>query len=231
VPPGFLATEAPAFSLYGDGTLIYRDPAGPIPTPILGVSAGVEFRAATLTEADVQALLEDALDRGGLGEAQAVYVLPVADAPTTTFTVVADKHRIEVSVNGLGLASPNASDAPAVTALAALRDRLLAVGPTLPGSQPWTPERYRGYLLDATAGSGDAIPWPWPTFSPSTWTNVPDEGASLAFPTRILTRADVEALGLGPLAGGATGVRVIYPPSGGKLYGINLRPLLPDETT
>jgi hypothetical protein len=230
VPPGFLATEAPAFSLFGDGTIIYREQGGPLPTPANGVAQGAAFRMAKLDEARVQALLADALDVGGLRTAQATYTLPVADAPTTTFTLSADGHRVVVSVNGLGLVAPAATDAAAIDALAGLRDRLLAYGAGLSGSQPWEADRYRAYLLDGITGT-TAIRWPWHDVSPSTWTNVSDGDASLAFPTRILTRAEVEALGLGPLAGGAMGIVVVYPPAGGKLYGVSLRPLLPDETS
>jgi hypothetical protein len=45
-----------------------------------------------------------------------------------------------------------------------------------------------------------------------------------------MTSAEVSALGLGPLGGGATGIVVRFgDAAGGTLYQVGLRPLLPDE--
>lgn len=230
VPPGFIVTEAPAFSLYGDGTLIYRDLVSPLPSPVNGVAQGAPFRTVKLSESAVHALLTDALVTGGLQTAEAQYVLPIADAPTTSFTIDANGVSKQVDVNGLGLVQPSTTDAAALNALAALRDRLLAYGPTVSGSQPWQPVQYRAYLLDVSETSTVPIAWPWSTFTPATWTNVSDESSSLPYPTRRMSREDVQALGLGPLAGGATGIVVSFSASNPTLYGVSLRPLLPDET-
>jgi hypothetical protein len=229
VPPGFLATEAPFFSLYGDGHLIARV-AAPLPTPMGNVYLGAPFQIAKLTEGQVQALLLDALDNGGLRTARAQYELPVADAPSTVFTIDAGGVRKQVAVNGLGIVSPPGADAAAITALADLSTRLRAYAAALPAADPWVAERYRGWLLDAV-GDGTPIQWPWSGFTPDDWTNVTDTSASFPFPTRLLSRAEVEALRLGPLAGGAAGIVVAWPNAGGKFYGVSLRPLLPDETS
>ena len=227
VPPGYLATEAPAFSLYGDGTVVFRDTAGPLPTPQDGIARGRPFEQVRLSEVQVQALLASALDVGGLRTAREQYVLPVADAPTTTFTVVADGLSRQVSVNGLGIVPDTAggADRLALLALAALRDRLLSFGATATGATAWEAERYRGSLLEATSGAGR--PWPW-TFTPDTFTNVSDTD-SLPWPTRILSRAEVAALAIPDLAGGAMGILLRSPTAGGPLLSLNLRPLLPDE--
>lgn len=233
VPPGFFVTEAPGFSLYGDGTLIYRDPNPVLPSPIPGITQGPPLQSAALSESQVQAVLADALDTGGLRTAKPQYDLPVADAPSTIFSFNAGGVHGQVTVNGLGLATPtNDADAAVLTKLAALRDRLLGFGSTISAAHPWLSDRYRAYLLDVagTAAQATPIAWPWMSVSPSTWTNVSDGDASLAYPTRLMTGAEINALGLGPLGGGATGIVVRFGGAGGKLYGVSLRPLLPDET-
>lgn len=228
VPPGYLATEAPAFSLYGDGTVIFRDATAPVPTSLDGIARGVPFAAVRLSETAVQALLASALDVGGLRTAREQYTLPVADAPTTTFTIVADGISKHVSVNGLGIVtdSSTGTDRAQLLALATLRDRLMSFGSTVTGATPWLAERYRGTLLEATTGTGR--PWPWTTFTPDTFTNVSDT-SSLPWPTRILSRTEVAALGIPDLDGGAMGILLRSPSAGSTLLSLNLRPLLPDE--
>src|SRR6185369_6780562 len=79
VAPGFLATEGPAFSLYGDGTAIFRDQTAVPPQNIGNVIPGVPYQIVRLTEEQVQALLEFSIGPGGLAVARAHYDLPVAD--------------------------------------------------------------------------------------------------------------------------------------------------------
>jgi len=229
VAPGYLATEAPAFSLYGDGTLIFRDPGSPTPSPIGVVTPLTPFLTAKLTEDQVQALLADALDEGGLRTALAQYTLPVADAPTTTFTVAADAVERQVSVNGLGIVAPVGADGPILARLAALRERLLRYGSTLSGTEVWAPGRYRGILMEATI-LGAGTPWPWPSFSPNEFVQSSDLGTP-PFPIRTLTPTDVAALGFGALPGGAQGITLISPLPAGTIYSFSLRPLLPDEAS
>ncbi|HEX7951117.1 MAG TPA: hypothetical protein VF494_12260 [Candidatus Limnocylindrales bacterium] len=228
VPPGYLATEAPAFSLYGDGTAIFRDTAAPLPTSLDGIARGRPFQQVRLSEPAIRALLASALDVGGLRTAREQYTLPVADAPTTTFTIVADGINKQVSVNGLGIVPDTAArtDRGQLLALATLRDQLLAFGTTATGASTWLAERYRGSLLEAT--SGTARPWPWTTLTPETFANVPDTG-SRPWPTRTMSRAEVAALNIPDLGGGAMGILLQSPAAGGPLLSLNLRPLLPDE--
>lgn len=230
VPPGYLATEAPALSLYGDGTVLFRDTTGPLPSSLDGIARGRAFEQVRLSEPEVQALLASALDVGGLRTARDQYVLPVADAPTTTFTIVADGLSKQVSVNGLGIVPDTASgtDRVQLLALATLRDQLLGFGTeaTAAGATAWVAERYRGSLVEATTGTGR--PWPWTTFTPDTFTNVSGTD-SLPWPTRTLSRPEVGALGIPDLDGGAMGILLRSPGAGSPLLSLNLRPLLPDE--
>src|SRR4249919_1530511 len=57
VMPGFLASQAPIFTLYGDGTIIFRNPAVVGPPPIGTVFRQAGFRTAQLSEEQIQATL------------------------------------------------------------------------------------------------------------------------------------------------------------------------------
>lgn len=233
VAPSFLVTEAPAFSLYGDGTVIFRDPTTSLPAASDEVIRSIPFQAVRLTEDEVQALLAFALGPGGLGIARTQYQLPVADAPTTTFSVAAGGVVKSVSVNGLGLGAEGGADAAVLQALANLRARLMSFGTSVRGETPWRPDRYRGILMEVVGGGdqpGRRIAWPWTGIRPSDFVQPAGQNAS-SWPTRALSPADVAALGLDGLEGGAQGILLERPagvPSG-MPYELALRPLLPDE--
>jgi hypothetical protein len=229
VAPGFLATEGPTFSLYGDGTAIFRNPRDANPVPDSTASAlfrGVPYQIAHLSEAQVQAALAYALDPGGLRDAADHYDRPIADAPTTVFTIDAGGVKKAVSINGLGIDVANGADAAILAKLTALATKLQAYGSEVADEQPWSPDRYRGILSEDAFGS--PIPWPWPAISPTDF--VRHTGANAPpFPIRTMTPADVARLGITGVEGGLQGVS-LNGPSGGKVYSFRLRPLLPDES-
>ena len=228
VAPGFIATEAPTFSLYGDGTAIFRNPsdAGPVPdssaSPLI---RGVPYQIAHLSEARVQVLLAFALASGGLREAADHYDRPIADAPTTVFTIDAGGVQKAVSINGLGIDVANGQDAAVLAKLTALATRLTGYGSEVVDEQPWSPDRYRGILTDETDGS--PIPWPWPAILPTDFVRNAGQNAP-PFPIRTMTPAEVARLPITDVEGGLQGV-FLKAPSGGKVYSFRLRPLLPDE--
>ena len=65
VAPSFLATRVPIFTLYGDGTIIFRNPMKEGPPPVGDIFRFGPFRTARLTEDQVQATLLRAIDEGG----------------------------------------------------------------------------------------------------------------------------------------------------------------------
>ena len=73
VMASYRATEAPIFTLYGDGTIIFRNPVTDPLEPIGPVIPLHPFRTATLTESQVQDLLAYVLGEGGLGIARPEY--------------------------------------------------------------------------------------------------------------------------------------------------------------
>src|SRR3954464_9798964 len=58
VMPSFLASQAPIFTLYGDGTVIFRNLAKEGPPPIGNVFRQAAFRTAHLSEEQIQETLE-----------------------------------------------------------------------------------------------------------------------------------------------------------------------------
>jgi hypothetical protein len=224
VGPGALVTHGPGFSLYGDGTTIFRDPAAIPPEPVGGLAAGGPYQIVRLNEEQIQSLLQFAIGPGGLGVARATYQLPVADAPTAVFTLVAAGTTKTVSVNGLGLGAQAGPDSIVLGQLEALRTRLAAFGNDVAGEGPWSPDRYRCLLIDESFNP--PMPWPWPDIKPSDF--VVHNGANdPRFPIRTMSPAEVSALGVGDVKGGEQGLSLKAPD--GKTYGFSLRPLLPDE--
>ncbi len=224
VPLGFLAGQAPTFTLYGDGTIIFRDVTAVFPPADDAVQRQLPYRIARLSEDQVQELLAFAIGPGALGIARAAYDPGnVADAPTAIFTLTAGGLSKTVSVVALGFDNPQSPDAPILKALARVGERLRAFD--APGAQVWTPDRYRGVLTEDAFGEPRA--WPWPDIAPADF-------RPLQLPTgqtwiaRTMTGAEVAVLALDDIEGGFLNL-VLSGPGDGKTYSLTLRPLLPDE--
>jgi hypothetical protein len=162
--------------------------------------------------------------------------MQVADAPTAVFTLSADGRQKRVSVYALGMAiddpaNPN-PDAAILAAMAALGERLrnfdqeIAKGNATDVGH-YAPTRFRASLLEGGPG-GDGVPhpWPWPTFGPDAFL-VPDLSTGIGLPSKVLSGLEVSLLGLESPEGGVSGISLAAP--NGKVYGLGLRPLLPDE--
>jgi hypothetical protein len=238
VMPTFAMIQVPHFSLYGDGTVIYRPASAPWPETKLGEPMRFPpLQVATMTEEQVQALLRDALGDGGLGIARERYENnQVADASTAVFTVNADGRQRRVSAYALGLliddpANPN-PDAAILKAMAGFAERLrnfdqeLAKGNGTAAGL-YFPTRFRASLLEGGLG-GDAVPrpWPWPTFGPEGFATV-DQGDGFGFPSRAISGLEMSLLGIEKPEGGVSGISLRAP--NGTVYGLGIRPLLPDE--
>jgi hypothetical protein len=238
VMPTFAMIQVPYFSLYGDGTVIYRAASEPFPETKAGDPMRFPpLRVATMTEAQVQALLVDALGPAGLGVARPTYQnMQVADAPTAVFTLNADGREKRVSVYALGIAvddpgNPN-PDAAILTAMAGFAERLrnfdqeVAKGSATDAGL-YEPARYRASLLEGGPGAeGAPIAWPWPAFGPEDFT-VADPASGFGLPSKVLGEAEMAQLGIEDVEGGVSGVSVSGPD--GTVYGLGVRPLLPDE--
>jgi hypothetical protein len=222
-PVEFTATSAPSFTLYGDGTVVFRDAAAIAPESNDNVSRGVPFLIANIGEDGIQALLEEGLGRGGLAIARGPYMGLGADIPTTTFTVFAGGEKKDVSVVGL---SPemHPQNVAIVTQLSAFAERLGKFANQVAGEQPYVPAAFRGTLIKVDQPFGPVIEWPWASITPADFKGDPNA----FFLTRILSAAEMDELGIDGIAGGLTGVSLR---SKDAVYTLSVRPLLPDEAS
>jgi hypothetical protein len=238
VMPTFAMIQVPYFSLYGDGTVIYRPASALWPEQKPGEPMRFPpLQVATMTEEQVQALLRDALGDGGLGVARERYENnQVADAPTAVFTVNADGRQRRVSVYALGLAiddpaNPN-PDAAILGAMAAFAERLRNFDQEIAKGNGTTagfyaPSRFRASILEGgPGGDGPTRPWPWPAFGPEAFTTV-DQASGFGFPSRAISGLELSLLGVKSPEGGISGISLLAP--NGTVYGLGIRPLLPDE--
>lgn len=221
VPMDFFATNAPSFTLYGDGTVVFRDPTISPPDPGDGLNRPVPFQTIRLDEEGIQALLADAIGRGGLGIAAGPYMGLGADLPTTIFTITADGRTKVVRVTPL---SPDMhpQNAAIVAALAAFAERLDGFGGSVAGEQAYVPPAFRGVLSSIDRPLGPVIAWPWSDIKPTDFT----AGENSILLLRTMTPADVAKLDVKSIDGGLTGMTLQLD---AKLYSLALRPLLPDE--
>ena len=226
----FAASQAPIFTLYGDGTIVFRNPALEPPVGEGPVTLRAPFRTAKLGEDDVQELLLFALTEGGLATAKPEYPNNmVADAGTATFTIRAGGLEKVVNVYALGLDVEGDPDQLDREKFGALAERLANIDQN--GSIPtdvYTPAAYRGVLIEAGEGvGGNVIPWPWDDIAPSDF--VSNEASGTTFPSRVMTPEDLAVFELEGIEGGFSGITLRGPSGDSKSYSFVARPLLPDE--
>lgn len=230
VPIDFLASQAPIFTLYGNGVVVFQPKVETFPGPdASGAIHGVPWRTAKLDEGQIQDLLEFALGAGGLGSARDSYSADnIADAPNTIFSVRAGGLDKTVVVNALGIEGVK-TDPAARGQFQKLYDRLsdFDAGGRVPTDE-YVADRYRVALTEREVQPGDhPIAWPWPAVKISDFTPPANDGSGLALAHRVATQADIDALGIKDTTGGLQNVVVKGPD--GKMYGLIIRPLLVDE--
>jgi hypothetical protein len=230
VPIDFLATQAPVFTLFGNGVIVFQPTVTTYPEPDAnGVLKAIPWRTGSLDEGQVQELLAFALEPGGLGRAREVYMADgIADAPNTIFTIHAGGIDKTVTVNALSEMSQPGPDTVARAAFAVLAKRLedFDRGGTIP-SDVYAADRHRGILIVRDPGAV-AIDWPWPALKPSDFTEGPNDGSGgPTLPHRTMTADEIAALKLTGIEGGVQGLAIKGPD--GKTYNFTLRPLLADE--
>jgi hypothetical protein len=230
VPFGFLFTQSPTFTLYGDGTVILK-PIDTRQNDPFGGQAFLPWVVGHMSESDMQALLQFALSTGRLANAKADYNDGgIADAPSTFFTINAGGVDKKVNVYALGIDSgnsPDAADRQGFNQLATLlNDFTNQSGVDLGDLAPYDPTHY---AVQVAVGMGDpvgqAVDWPW-TGADGAWDNwkpKPDEG----FKTGTVDRQHVADLGLDVPNGGHVGIWVKAPD--GTFAQVTVRSLLPEQ--
>lgn len=223
--PGMALDAAPAFTLYGDGSVIYRPSTVPLFGPELPAGG---LRRATMDGAQVANLIEFALDEGGLADADERYdEVPVADSLTTNFTIDAGGVTKRVSVYGLGDEMEPTSETPHRERFKVLAERLGSFEDEIDAGNAvdagvFEPQAYRVTIIAdefrEIAPSGD---WPWPHLTPDDFAR--DQSG---FGIRILAPDEAALLFNVPVA--EIGDRVVVGPDEVN-YLIRTRALLPDE--
>jgi hypothetical protein len=226
VPLGFLVTQAPEFTLYGDGTFIIQpltDPELPddwdAPRP--------RFLQGRLDAESVQALLDFALETGRLREARDDYRHDkIADASTTIFTIAAGGVSKTVSVYALAEVTEPTADAADRRGFYQLSEVLRSFEDRARAGELgeivlYEPTHYQVTLLEAWDEAPDARDWPWQHISPDDFAPAGEFGP----PVAILSADDVAAITDVP-SGGHPGVAVVH---NGTQWLLGVRPLLPDE--
>lgn len=227
VPINFFITQAPAFTLYGDGTVIFKQldirvGNGP------GVQAELPWLMGHLDEAQMQVLLEFALGTGRLANAKLNYDNGgIADAPSTFFTINAGGVDKTVNVYALGLEGqpgPDAADRAGFNQLATVLNNIQAQpGIDLGELTPYDAELYKVVLLDGFGEPGaDPLDWPWDDLTPADWPSADEPDGRV----KMLDSEHVAKL-LDMPNGGHIGIWVNEPDGSAVQFGI--RPLLPDE--
>jgi len=223
VPMNFFITQAPQFTLYGDGTVIFHqvDNRG---APF-GTLANLPWLVGHLDEEGIQALLRFAMGPGRLANAKANYDNGmVADAPTTVFNLNAAGAQKVVSIYALGMEGqpgPDQADRDGFSQLAnVLNDFASQDG--LGDVVAYEPEFYRVVLVEAFGDPvGEVLEWPWTDVTPDNFATGDEPGAI------AILDADHVAELMDVPNGGHIGVWVTDPDD--KLIQLAVRPLLPDE--
>jgi hypothetical protein len=227
---GYAAAQAPIFTLYGDGTVIFRNPMKDPPNPQGSTMPFNALHTAKLSEDQIIELLTLALGEGGLAVARPTYENPmVTDVGTTVFMIDAGGIKKSVSVYALGMeVEPGNPDGPARAAFKKLADRLADFdqGGSLPTSA-YEPTAYRATIVD---GGGmvapDTVEWPWPDLTVGDFKPDADPNG-LQFPHATLSPDQVAKVGVEGFEGGFFGTPLKG--SDGKPYILAVRPILPDD--
>jgi hypothetical protein len=230
VPMEFNITNLPIFTLYGDGSILFRNPEDQQQADENFFLRYNPLKAAKLSEPQIQELLEFAIGPGGLGVAREQYDNPMmADVGSVFFTLKAGGREKKVSIVGLSEGGADGPDAVARKAFLTLTQRLRNFddGGTYP-TVAYEPSAYRAILQEVTGVVAKTHLWPWRNLTIDDFPTPKDPNAALVFPQRVLTPAEVAALNLGDLRGGALGIYLDGP--NGKQYSLALRPLLPGES-
>jgi hypothetical protein len=218
---GGVFAPGPIFTLYGDGTVIFRNDLA-MPPPAEGsIIRARPFLIVHLDEDQVQSVLRFALREGGLGSVRqaadqgcAVYGGELTGDPwALQFTVHAgglDNCVVVQALDRTLALDPEVDpDAVARSAFVALADYLRNFDLQVP-TQAWMPDRYWGILIGPGWPKCDtAIAWPWPDIAPEDFL-LPKELAlpewywpgGTAEERRVMSADEAAQLGFSGIAGG-----------------------------
>ena len=222
VTPSMLAGRLPRASVYADGRVITE---GPVPAIYPG-PALPNLQVAQIGREAVQELVDRAL-AAGVDETSDLGTPPIADAPSSRFTVVTAEDTYVREVYALWETTEEAGlTAGQAAAREALADLLGAL--TDPGAAATTPFATQSLAAIAApwVDPGDALvqpelAWPGPALPGEPTGGPPD--------VTCVTATGVEAQAL-LQAAGAANAATPWTTADGARWSVTFRPLLPDET-
>jgi hypothetical protein len=233
VPPEMLAGRLPVTSVYADGRVIVE---GPVPAIYPG-SAWPNVQVVDIGRDGVQELAERAL-AAGVAETGDLGTPPIADAPSTRFTLVtADATHVR-EVYGLAETAGGPADGLTPAQEAARRElsdlfaEVTGLGLTEAGDEPplpYVPAAVAGVVRPWTAPEEDIaqglspapVPWPGPALPGTPLGGLPD--------VTCVTATGAEATAVIEAAGGAN-LLTPWLSADGTRWSVLFRPLLPDES-
>lgn len=222
VPMSVSLLQMPTFTLYADGSVIFRPSTGgtfDAPAPLV---------QAQLSDEQVAALLAFAGGPGGLVEAAERYDdMFVSDAPTTVFTIDTPGLTKTVSAYALGFEQPGGSpDADILARLSRLADTLGSFEQQVEAGNVESAALYEplSYLATFTPDwdGNTATPTPWP-FTDTAVPALPADGSPVTMvlsPDQVAQVTTVPSGGVGDL---------YYEDASGQRFHVAIRPMLPDE--
>jgi hypothetical protein len=221
VPQSIALMEMPSFTLYADGTAIYRGPWMEGQTWEAPPALRVTHLDEEMTSQFLAAVHDPIMTAGPSGLESMV-----ADAPTTTFTFDDGTDQRTVSIYALGFERPDGPQDPALTTLSTLAASLADFeswasehGLT---TETYAPEAYLGMLVPA-AVQEVGLAAEWRLSVPMDDFVTPDDSW---VPQAVLTPDQVAELIPVP-NGGVLGL--VYADGHGGAVELIIRPMLPDE--
>jgi hypothetical protein len=221
-PLTYSLLSMPVFTLYADGTAIFRPSEGGT------FDAPPALLKAQLSPEQMDALLDYAAGPGGLAQAKDRYdEMFVTDMPTTTFTIATDELQKVVSVYALGMdqMEPNA-DTPVLQQLAALGATLSqfdaqAAADNVVSLETYQPDRYLLTLFPDMSLDGPVAPdWPFTDVEVPTATDENGWVRQVLTPEQVAQVTDVPSGGIGDL---------MFTTADGDRMQVVIRPMLPHE--
>jgi Regulator of chromosome condensation (RCC1) repeat len=216
----------PEFTLYGDGTIIFRDETAQAAPSKGGIKRAGPFRIARLPESQVQSLLRFALDEAGLRLAISSYDTGGEGCWGGTWTYTLHVVGLDERVESGGCGD----------ALGLLAEHLRGVA-AASTSDVWTSERHWASLLRArtlvkrgalSRMPATTVPWPWPDLTPADFAWSSDDGLGREG-RRVMPAEEASVLGLSD-DGGVVRRVYLLGPDGTTVYHFSLWPASPDET-
>jgi hypothetical protein len=222
VTPQMLAGRLPLVSVYGDGRVISE---GPVPAIYPG-PALPNLQVILIDRAAVQDLVDRALD-AGVGETGDLGTPPLADAPSTRFTVSTGLETIVREVYALSEAGDDgtgltAEQAAARAELRAFLDEV--TGLSAGGSESYTPEALAALVTPYAAEPELPQPdtaWPGP--------ELPGEPLAAPLGLSCVVGTGEQAGAVLDAAAQANALTPWLSPDGAR-WSVLFRPLLPHET-